>query len=306
MRNEKQEKTMTLKTADQSILKTLTVKIRLYWQMTKSLQTALLLATGLAGYMSARCPIQTWQMLLALTGSLFLAISGSTVINMVYDRDIDAQMPRTQKRPLPSGQVGVVEALVLGGTLSVIGIGWAIFLSPLYGLIVFAGLFFDVVVYTIWLKRRTPWSIIWGGIAGGMPALAGRALGLGAIDWVGLMFALAVLLWIPTHIMTFSLRYREDYAKAGVPTFPSAYGERATSIIIALSSIATAIAMAFAAYGIGITWGYMRLLIILSCGLLALAISSMVRPSFKMNFSLFKFASLYMLSSMLLVVLGVL
>jgi len=255
-----------LNTTLQSKLKTLTVKTRLYWQMTKSLQTGLLLSTGLAGYMSARCPVQTWQMLLALAGSLFLAISGSTVINMVLDRDIDALMPRT----------------------------------------VFAGLFFDVVVYTIWLKRRTPWSIIWGGIAGGMPALAGRALGLGAIDWIGLMFALAVLLWIPTHIMTFSLRYREDYAKAGVPTFPSAYGERTTSIIIALSSIATAIAMAFAAYGIGITWGYMRLLIILSCGLLALAISSIIRPSFKMNFSLFKFASLYMLSSMLLVVLGVL
>lgn len=290
----------------QSRLKTLTGKIRLYWTMTKSLQTAMLLLTGLAGYMSARCPVQTWQTTLALAGSLFLAISGSTVINMVYDRDIDARMPRTQKRPLPSGRVGVVEALTLGGILSVIGIGWATFLSPFYGLVVFAGLFFDVVVYTIWLKRRTPWSIIWGGIAGGMPALAGRVLGLGTIDWVGLTLALAVLLWIPTHIMTFSLRYREDYAKAGVPTFPSAYGERTTSIIIALSSIATAIAMAFAAYGIGITWGYMRLLIILSCGLLAIAISSMLRPSFKMNFSLFKFASLYMLSSMLLVVLGVL
>lgn len=290
----------------QSRLKTMTGKIRLYWTMTKSLQTALLLLTGLTGYMSARCPVQTWQTTLALAGSLFLAISGSTVINMVYDRDIDARMPRTQKRPLPSGRVGVVEALTLGGILSVIGIGWATFLSPFYGLVVFAGLFFDVVVYTIWLKRRTPWSIIWGGIAGGMPALAGRVLGLGTIDWVGLTLALAVLLWIPTHIMTFSLRYREDYAKAGVPTFPSAYGERTTSIIIALSSIATAIAMAFAAYGIGITWGYMRLLIILSCGLLAIAISSMLRPSFKMNFSLFKFASLYMLSSMLLVVLGVL
>ena len=290
----------------QSTLKRLTAKLRLYWQMTKCLQTALLLLTGLAGYMSARCPVQTWQTTLALAGSLFLAISGSTVINMLYDRDIDARMPRTQKRPLPSGQVSTVEALILGGALSVIGIGWATFLSPLFGLVVFAGLFFDVVVYTIWLKRRTPWSIIWGGIAGGMPALAGRALGLGTIDWVGLMLALAVLLWIPTHIMTFSLRYREDYAKAGVPTFPSAYGERITSIIIALSSIATAIAMAFAAYGIGITWGYMRLLIVLSCGLLALAISSMLRPSFKMNFGLFKFASLYMLSSMLLVVLGVL
>jgi len=294
------------KTTIQSTLKPLTVKIRLYWQMTKSLQTSLLLSTGLAGYMSARCPVQTWQTLLALAGSLFLAISGSTVINMVYDRDIDARMPRTQKRPLPNGQVSVAEALTLGCVLSVIGIGWAAFLAPFYGLVVFAGLFFDVVVYTIWLKRRTPWSIIWGGIAGGMPALAGRVLGLGTIDWVGLMLALAVLLWIPTHIMTFSLRYREDYAKAGVPTFPAVYGERITRFIIALSSIATAIAMAFAAYGIGITWGYMRLLIVLSCGLLALAISSMMRPSFKMNFGLFKFASLYMLSSMVLVVLGVL
>jgi len=295
-----------LKTTVQTTLKTLTVKIRLYWQMTKSLQTGLLLSTGLAGYMSARCPVQTWQTLLALAGSLFLAISGSTVINMVYDRDIDARMPRTQNRPLPKGQVSVVESLTLGGVLSAIGIGWAAFLSPLYGLVVFAGLFFDVVVYTIWLKRRTPWSIIWGGIAGGMPALAGRVLGLGTVDWIGLALALAVLLWIPTHIMTFSLRYREDYAKADVPTFPSAYGERITSIIIALSSIATAIAMAIAAYGIGITWGYMRLLIVLSCGLLALAVSSILRPSFKMNFGLFKFASLYMLSSMLLVVLGVL
>lgn len=295
-----------LKTTVQTTLKTLTVKIRLYWQMTKSLQTGLLLSTGLAGYMSARCPVQTWQTLLALAGSLFLAISGSTVINMVYDRDIDARMPRTQNRPLPKGQVSVVESLTLGGVLSAIGIGWAAFLSPLYGLVVFAGFFFDVAVYTIWLKRRTPWSIIWGGIAGGMPALAGRVLGLGTIDWIGLALALAVLLWIPTHIMTFSLRYREDYAKAGVPTFPSAYGERITSIIIALSSIATAIAMAIAAYGIGITWGYMRLLIVLSCGLLALAVSSILRPSFKMNFGLFKFASLYMLSSMLLVVLGVL
>ncbi|MCJ7569343.1 MAG: heme o synthase [Anaerolineales bacterium] len=308
MRNiQTQEKTMAyLKTTVQTTLKTLTVKIRLYWQMTKSLQTGLLLSTGLAGYMSARCPVQTWQTLLALAGSLFLAISGSTVINMVYDRDIDARMPRTQNRPLPKGQVSVVESLTLGGVLSAIGIGWAAFLSPLYGLVVFAGFFFDVAVYTIWLKRRTPWSIIWGGIAGGMPALAGRVLGLGTIDWIGLALALAVLLWIPTHIMTFSLRYREDYAKAGVPTFPSAYGERITSIIIALSSIATAIAMAIAAYGIGITWGYMRLLIVLSCGLLALAVSSILRPSFKMNFGLFKFASLYMLSSMLLVVLGVL
>ncbi len=63
-------------------------------------------------------------------------------------------------------------------------------MDALYGLIVFAGLFFDVVVYTIWLKRRTSWSIVWGGISGAMPILAGRALGLGSIDWIGLTLAL--------------------------------------------------------------------------------------------------------------------
>ena len=78
----------------------------------------------------------------------------------------------------------------------------------------FAGLFFDVVVYTIWLKRRSAWSIVWGGVSGGMPVLAGRALGLGRIDEVGILLALAVLFWVPTHILTFNLRYYDDYQQA--------------------------------------------------------------------------------------------
>ena len=173
-------------------------------------------------------------------------------------------------------------------------------MDALYGLVVFAGLFFDVVIYTIWLKRRTPWSIIWGGVSGGMPALAGRALGTGQIEWVGLALALAVLFWIPTHIMTFSLRYQEDYRRAGVPTFPAAYGERVTRIIIAISSVLAALMMAAAAYGIGLTIGYLRLMAVLSVGLLLLAIRSSTTPSEKLNFGLFKYASLYMLSVMLL------
>ena len=289
----------------QSTLKRLTAKLRLYWQMTKSLQTALLLLTGLAGYMSARCPVQTWQTTLSLAGSLFLAISGSTVINMLYDRDIDARMPRTQKRPLPSGQVSTVEALILGGALSVIGIGWATFLSPLFGLVVFAGLFFDVVIYTIWLKRRTPWGIVWGGIAGGMHILAGWVLAILTIDWIGLLLALAILFWIPTHILTFSMRYYEDYRRAGIPTFPSTYGFRITRLTIAFSSIAAALMITAAAIGIGMDWGYLRLLGVLSIGLFFLAIIAVARPSKRVNFGLFKYASLYMLSSMVLLVVDV-
>ena len=142
-------------------------KLRIYWPLIKSLQTGLLMTTGLAGYMSARCPVNNISTMLGLTGSLFLAISGSTVLNMWYDRDIDAKMERSCRRPLPSGRMSPREALLLGLALSAGGVGWALTMDIAFGLVVFAGLFFDVIVYTIWLKRRTAWSIVWGGISGG-------------------------------------------------------------------------------------------------------------------------------------------
>ncbi len=271
-----------------------------YIPLIKSLQTGLLLITGLAGYMSARCPVTDPNTLLGLTGSLFLAISGSTALNMWYDRDIDAIMPRTCNRPLCTGETKPREALIFGLILSIIGISWAVSLDILYGVIIFAGLFFDVVIYTIWLKRKTAWSIVWGGISGGMPVLAGRVLGTGQIDWVGVALAIGILFWIPTHILTFSIRYRDDYQAARVPTFPSTYGLQTTRLIIAISSVFTAAALGFAAYGVGLTWGFLRLLIVLSAGLFTLAVSSLTYPSERMTFGLFKYASLYMLGTMLL------
>jgi protoheme IX farnesyltransferase len=282
------------------------VKIGLYWSLVKGLQTGLLLATGLAGYMSARCPVLSGPTLIGLTGSLFLAISGSTVLNMWYDRDIDAKMDRACRRPLPSGRINPREALIVGLVIAGLGVGWALAMDPLYGIIILAGLFFDVVVYTIWLKRKTAWAIAVGGIAGGMPVLAGRSLGLGYIDWIGLVMALAVLFWIPTHILTYSMRYFDDYQRAGVPTFPSTYGFRTTREAISISSIVAGVCMVVATVGIGMASGYMRLLTVLLVGLLFLAVVSMIRPSERLNFGLFKYASIYMFGAMLLVVLEVL
>jgi len=278
-------------------------KLKLYWKMIKSLQTGLLLATGLAGYMSFRCPVFNAPQLLAVAGSLFLAISGSTVLNMWYDRDIDARMLRTCMRPLASGQVSSKEALLLGLILSISGIGWALATGLMFGLIVAAGLFLDVVVYSVWLKRKTAWSIVWGGISGGMPILAGRTLAVGGFDWVGIVLALGILFWIPTHIMTFNIRYKEDYQSAGVPTFVSRYGIAVTRKIIVACSIFAALMMAAAAVGIGMYIGYLRLLVVLSIGLVVLSINSLLKPSEKINFGLFKYASLYMLSAMILMIL---
>jgi protoheme IX farnesyltransferase len=285
----------------QSTLATLKSK---YWPLTKSLQTSLLLTTGLAGYMSAHCPVLNLSTVLAVTGSLFLAISGSTVLNMWYDRDTDAKMDRTCWRPLPAGKITPHEALRLGLSLSALGIGWALAIDLLYGAIVFAGLFFDVIVYTIWLKRRTAWSIVWGGISGAMPVLAGRALGYGSLDWVGLALTASVLFWIPTHILTFSMRYYDDYKAAGIPTFPSTYGFQFTRVTIAASSVLAALAIGASVHGLSMSWGYMRLIAFLAIGLLGLAIYSTVRPSEKLNFGLFKYASLFMFGSMIMIVIS--
>jgi protoheme IX farnesyltransferase len=281
-------------------MKTILAKFRLYWPLTKSMQTGLLLSTGLAGFMSARCPVMHWYEFLGLALSLFLAIAGSTIINMWYDRDIDAVMNRTHHRPLADGRVTPTEALRLGLVLSVLGVGMAVAISPLYGLIVFAGLFFDVVVYTLWLKRRTCWSIVWGGISGGMPILAGRAFGTGHIDGIGILLALAVLFWIPTHILTFSMRYHEDYQAAKIPTFPSVYGFKFTRLTIAVSSVVAALSISAAGILIGMQWGFIRLLAVLSAGLMLLAAATVFRPTERINYGLFKYASLFMLSAMIL------
>ncbi len=276
----------------------------MYLSLVKSLQTSLLLLTGLAGYMSARCPTRDWETVLTVAGTLALAIGGSTVINMVYDRDIDALMQRACRRPLPAGQVSAWEALVFGGALSILGLCWSFVVYPLYGAVVLAGWFFDVVVYTVLLKRRTAWSIVWGGIAGAMPTLAGRVLGIGQIDGIGVLLALAVLLWIPTHMLTFGLKYADQYRAAGVPVFATRHGLWVTRIAIALSTLAAVGAMLLAAWHIGIAWRYLHVAFWLGTGLVGFAGVSVLQHSPRLNFALYKLASLYMLGSMMLIAVG--
>ncbi len=108
------------------------------------------------------------------------------------------------------------------------------------------------------------------------------------------MIALAGLFWIPTHIVTFSIRYEQDYRSAGVPMFPSTYGVRTTRVIIALSSLAAGAAMIASAAAMGLSWGYLRLLTILSLGLLSLAFASLAHFSKRSSLGLFKYASTYM------------
>lgn len=280
-------------------MKILVHKIRLYWPLIKSLQTGLLLATGIAGYLSSRPPFSILH-LLGLSASLFLAISGSTIMNMWYDRDIDVKMKRTHMRPAASGELMSDEVFAVGAIISILGIGLAVAIAPLYGIVVFAGWFFDVVVYTVWLKRRTCWSILWGGISGAMPILSGRVLATGQIELIGVLLALSILFWIPTHTLTFSIKFRDDYRNAGVPTFPEAYGERFTRATIAVSSIVAAVAIVWASILVGLNAGLLSLIAVLTAVMLMLAFATLRIHTDKMNFMLFRYASLYMLSAMII------
>jgi protoheme IX farnesyltransferase len=277
----------------------MTNKIPLYWPLIKPLQTGLLLATGLAGYLSSRPPFDI-SLFLGLAASLFLAISGSTIMNMWYDRDIDARMRRTHMRPAASGKLDHREIFGVGVTISFLGIGWALIIAPLYGLVVFAGWFFDVIVYTVWLKRRTCWSILWGGISGAMPILAGRVLAVGEIELVGVLLGLSILFWIPTHTLTYSMKFRNDYKNAGVPTFPETYGERFTRLTIAVSSILAAVAIGWASVLVGLSAGLLSLIAVLTVVMLILAFATLRIHTDKMNFMLFRYASVYMLSAMII------
>lgn len=277
-------------------------KIKLYIPLIKSLQTGLLLATGIAGYLSAHTAVNI-PVLIGMSISLFLAISGSTIMNMWYDHDIDAKMKRTHKRPAASGELSRSEVFWVGIVISIAGVGWALTIAPLYGLVVFAGWFFDVVVYTLWLKRVTCWAIVWGGISGAMPILSGRVLAVNEIDLIGILLALAILFWIPTHTLTFSIKFREDYSNAGVPTFPSTYGDSFTRATIAVSSVLAAFAIGWASVMIGLSAGYLRLIAVLTAGLLLLAFATFRVQSERVNFSLFRYASVYMLSSMIILAL---
>jgi len=278
--------------------------LRAYWMLIKDPQTGLLLITAAAGYVSACCLNLSAASLLEMLAALFLTVGGSTVLNMVYDRDIDSRMTRTQKRPLPSGLLRPTQALTVGLLMTSLGCLWAFLLDAPFGAVVLAGVLLDVLVYTMWLKRRSPFSIVLGGLAGGMPVLAGRTLALGAPDGIGWLLALSVLLWIPTHMLSFSIKYREDYARAGIPTFPAKIGVCATRWIIAASTALAVLTMLHAGRLIGLAGPYYLAAALIGALLIGLVLVGLVRPGKRLNFIVYKSASAYMLASMLMIILG--
>ena len=274
------------------------------WNLTKFKQTLLLLITGACGYIISRPHAIDWLELGAGMLALYAAVSGCTVLNMVFDRDIDSAMSRTAGRALPRGMVNMLEAVLFGAMLSYFGLWLAWQLKPVFGMVVAAGYIIDLIVYTLWLKRITPYSIIWGGVSGGMPALAGRALACGCLDLTGVLLALSVLFWIPSHILTLVLRHAEDYGRVAIPVWPNRFGIAGTRRFIAGATLCNALVFSCCGYLLSIHPWALAGLISISIVITGTAAWCAVSPGEQHDFVLFKAASLYMLGAFVLIAAG--
>ena len=155
-----------------------------------------------------------------------LAAGGAHAINCWFDRDIDAEMSRTRRRPLPDGRIPAWHALALGVALNVVAFGvlWA-GANLAAALLALSGTLIYVFVYTIWLKRVTPQNIVIGGAAGAVPPLVGWAAATGGIDLTALALFGVIFLWTPPHFWALAAVIKKDYARAHVPMLPVVGGE---------------------------------------------------------------------------------
>ena len=167
-----------------------------------------------------------------------VAAGAAGAINMWYDRDIDAVMRRTARRPIPAGRIDPGEALSFGVALAVASVLVMWLATNLVAAVLLAlSIGFYVFVYTMWLKRRTPQNIVIGGAAGAFPPLIGWVAVTGGVDVLPLVMFAMVFLWTPPHFWTLSLYAHADYARAGVPMLPVVAGAKQTRRQIMLYSL---------------------------------------------------------------------
>ncbi|HEY3247682.1 MAG TPA: heme o synthase, partial [bacterium] len=209
-----------------------------YVALTKPRIMILLLVTTLAAMLiAAPGQVSPWVILATLVGGA-MASGSASAINQLLERDIDALMARTRRRPVAAGRVQPPFAFAFATLLGFAAFAvLAAFVNLLSAVLAMGGLLFYVFVYTVWLKRLTPQNIVIGGAAGAVPPLVGWAAATGRIELPALILFLIVFLWTPPHFWALSLYRRDDYARAGLPMLPVVAGEDVTRRQIVLYTV---------------------------------------------------------------------
>ncbi|MEM8793542.1 MAG: heme o synthase [Pseudomonadota bacterium] len=199
-----------------------------YYALMKPRVMQLVVFTALAGMVAAPGGLHP---VVALASLVCIAVGAgaSGALNMWWDADIDAEMDRTNSRPIPTGKVTGGEALGLGIGLSILSVMMlGVFANPLAGALLAFTIFFYAVIYSMWLKRSTPQNIVIGGAAGAFPPMIAWASMTGEVSTASILMFAVIFLWTPPHFWALALFRNDDYARVGVPMMPVVAGETAT------------------------------------------------------------------------------
>ncbi len=214
--------------------------VKAYVSLTKPRVMELLLVVTVPAMILAQGGLPNlWLVVATLLGGAMSAGSAGA-FNCYIDRDMDRRMKRTSSRPLVTGEISDRNALIFSWVLGVLSVAWLWLTTNWLAAALSAGaIFFYVVIYTLILKRHSEQNIIWGGIAGCFPVLIGWAAVTESLDWPAWIFFLVIFLWTPPHYWPLSMKYRNDYANAGVPMLGVVRGRATVGLQIILYAWAT-------------------------------------------------------------------
>lgn len=280
-------------------------RIRAWVALTKPRIIELLLITTVPAMVLAAGEWPGWGLVLGTVGGGALSAGGANAINNVVDRDIDARMRRTRRRPLPTEAATPTEALALGLLLGIAGfvVLWLV-ANLAAAVLATVALGFYVLVYTIYLKRTTPQNIVIGGAAGAVPTLVGWAAVTGEVGLAAWLLFAIVFYWTPPHFWALALRFRADYEAAGVPMLPVVIGEKATTVQILIYTFVVAGASLALQPAAGLGAIYLIAALILGAAFVGSAIVVLRRVSTAI--AVFRFSNVYLATLFAAVALDVL
>ena len=185
-----------------------------------------------------------------------LASAGSSALNHYYDRDIDPLMKRTSTRPIPSGRIKPNSVLIYGLTVSVISVVYvALTLNYISAFFIALGIFFYVIIYTVWLKRLNSSNIVIGGFAGSAASMAGWSAATGSMDILGFLIGFLGFVWTPSHFWCLAMKMKDEYSEAKVPMLPVLIGMQKTSTYILINTlILLPYSLMLYAFGMGLVY----------------------------------------------------
>jgi heme o synthase len=265
-----------------------------YVELTKpKVQSLLLLTTIATMYVAGKDPSLALVALTCLGG--YLSAGGAGAVNHWFDRDIDARMARTATRPIPAGRVSPRAALLFGCALAALSFAeLSLTVNLLAASLSFAGFLGYVLVYTVWLKRRTAQNIVIGGAAGAVPPLVGWAAVTGSVSGTAVLLFFIVFFWTPPHFWALSLLMKDEYARVGVPMLPVVRGEEETrrQILIYTVLLYAVTQLPFCAGGLGTV--YLVASMLLGFGFIAGAILLYRRADRRSALALYLYSLAYL------------